>query len=221
MSAPVTRPAVRLIARLMERFLMRVTVSGRQNLPSGGPLLLAFNHLGHFDAPLLIATLPWDVEALALSDLLRVPVTGQMCRLYGVIPVHRDAFDRAVLDRALDILGNGGVLALAPEARQSLTGALEKARHGAAYLALKTRAPILPVALTGTENAVFYGAWKAHRRPLVTITIGPLFHLPYLSLDGPQRRQSVEDASTLIMTRLAALLPAAYRGVYAGMAQRP
>jgi 1-acyl-sn-glycerol-3-phosphate acyltransferase len=205
---------MRLVARIVVRLLMRTTVVGRENLPAGGPLLVVFNHLGHMDAPVLIANLPWNLDAIALSDLYRVPVTGQMLRLYGTIPVHRDVFDRSVVERALDVLNNSGVLILAPEARMSVTGALEKARGGAAYLALKTRAPILPVGLTGTENKTFYPQWKQRRRPRVTMTIGPVFRLPDLPLDGPERRQSITEASTLIMTNIARLLPESYRGVY-------
>lgn len=215
MSAPITRPAMRLLARAVVRLATCTTVRGRENLPAGGPLLVVFNHLGHLDAVVLIAKLPWSLEAIALSDLFRVPVTGQMLRLYGVIPVHRDVFDRDVVQRAMGALDQGRALILAPEARMSVTGALEKARGGAAYLALKTAAPILPVALTGAENSAVYPAWKSRRRAPVTMTIGPVFHLPELSLEGAQRKQSIADASTMIMTRIAALLPPQYRGVYA------
>ena len=217
MNAPVTRPIVRAIARLLLPVLTRTTVYGREHLPSGGPLLVVFNHLGHLDAAILVANLPWSVDAIALSDLYRVPVTGQMLRLYGVIPVHRDVFDRTVVERAMSTLKSGGVLILAPESRMSVTGALEKARGGAAYLALKTRSPILPVALTGTENKAVYGAWKHLRRPVVTMTIGQVFTLPELPVDGSERKQSIAEASMIIMTHLATLLPEAYRGVYADL----
>ena len=219
MSAPRTRGTVRLLARLAVRLLARVSVTGRENLPPGGPLLVVFNHLGHMDAAVLIATLPYDADAIALSDLYRVPITGQMLRLYGTIPVHRDAFDRAVLERAHAVLNRGGVLILAPEARMSVTGSLEKARGGAAYLALKTKTPILPVALTGTWNPTFYGELKKLRRPRVTLAIGRVFHLPDLPVEGAERRQSIAQASSLIMARIAGLLPPSYRGVYADIAE--
>lgn len=215
MSAPITRPLVRLLAGAVARFLTRTSVTGRERLPAGGPLLIAFNHLGHLDAIILIATLPYDMDAIALSDLFTVPLTGQMLRLYGAIPVHRDVFDRSVVERTLAALNQGGVVFLAPEARMSVSGALEHARGGAAYLALKGRATILPVALTGTTNSAVYGAWKQRRRPQVTLTIGEPFRLPELPLSGAQRRQLLDNVTTTIMTRIAELLPAEYRGVYA------
>jgi 1-acyl-sn-glycerol-3-phosphate acyltransferase len=204
----LAQPLMRILLRIFTRW----EVSGLENLPPGGPLIVAINHLGHLDAPLVIATLPWPVEAVALSDLFRVPVTGQLLRLYGVIPVHRDQFDRQVIRRALEILAEDKVLILAPEARMSLTGALERARHGAAYLALRSGVPILPVALTGPEKA--YAEWMRLRRPRMTVTIGKPFTLPPYQSKGSARREQLAEATDEIMYRLAALLPPEYRGVY-------
>ena len=150
--------------RRLLRLLARLDVRGRENLPQGGPLLVVFNHVAHADGAVVIATLPWEVEAISLSDLFRVPLTGQLLRLYGAIPVHRDAYDRELLRRALGVLAEGKVLALAPEARQSPTGALERGREGAAYLALRSGAALLPIGLTGTETVPTM--WKRLRRPL-------------------------------------------------------
>lgn len=204
----LARPLLRILLRIFTRW----EVSGLENLPQGGPLIVAINHLGHLDAPLVIATLPWPVEAVALSDLFRVPVTGQLLRLYGVIPVHRDQFDRQVIRRALQVLAEGKVLILAPEARMSLTGALERARHGVAYLALRSGAPILPVALTGPEKA--YAEWMRLRRPRLTVTIGKPFTLPPYQSKGAARREQLARATDEIMHHIAALLPPEYRGVY-------
>ncbi len=188
-------------------------MSGRENLPQGGPLIVVANHLAHLDGPLLLASLPWLMEGIALSDLGRVPVTGQLLRLYGVIWVRRDEYDRELLRRALAVLAEGKVLALTPEARMSVTGALERARTGAAYLALKSGAPVLPIAITGTEK--IYGAWRRWRRPRVTVTIGQAFHLPPVALKGAGRHEVLRQAADEIMLHIARLLPPEYRGVYA------
>jgi 1-acyl-sn-glycerol-3-phosphate acyltransferase len=181
-------------------------------IPAEGPLLVAFNHLAYLDAPLIVAYAPRDVETLALSDLYEVPVTGHLLKLYGAIPVRRDQFDRTVLRRALKVLSEGKALALAPEARMSVTASLERARHGAAYLALRSAAPILPVALTGTELVA--GALRHLRRASVTMIVGEVYEPPPRARHPALRRTQVEEVTEAIMLRIAALLPPEYRGEY-------
>lgn len=209
------RVAFRHFARYFLRFLLRtlamLEIRGRENIPPRGPLIVAFNHLGHVDAPLVIALMPYPVEAIALADLLSVPGTSQALRAYGVIPIHRDQFDRQVVQRALEVLRAGGVLILAPEARRSVTGALERARAGAAYLAMKSRAPVLPVAITGTDKIL--DALKLLHRPRLTATFGVPFTLPHPERNG-RRREERQRAADEIMIRIARMLPPEYRGVY-------
>ncbi len=208
------RRVMRGLLRLFFRLCTRLEVRGLANLPRRGPLVVAMNHLGHLDGPLIVAILPWEAEAIALIDLYRVPIVGQMLRLYGTIPVQREEFDRTVVRRALAALAGGKPLVLAPEARQSVTGALEKARHGAAYLASRANVPMLPVAITGTEARKAYVAFKHLRRPRITVTVGQPFTLP-AHAEGMDKREYLEQATTQIMCRIAAMLPPEYRGYYA------
>jgi 1-acyl-sn-glycerol-3-phosphate acyltransferase len=199
--------------RFLVRTLARCEVNGQENIPAGGPLLVVFNHLAHLDGPLVLSWMPFEVEAIALADLYRVPVTGQILRLYGAIPVHRDAYDRQVLAQALQVLAAGKVLALAPEARQSPTLTMERGRLGAAYLALRSGAPLLPIGITGTETV--YSALRHLQRPRLALNIGVPFSLSGPLARGAQRRAQLEDGREQIMRRIATLLPPEYRGVYA------
>ncbi|HDN79072.1 MAG: 1-acyl-sn-glycerol-3-phosphate acyltransferase [Chloroflexi bacterium] len=200
------------VLRLLFRLLTDLEVEGEENVPLEGPVVIALNHLGHLDAPLVVAFTPREVEGIALADLYRVPVTGQLLRLYGAIPVHRDEFDREVIRRALRVLSEGKALALAPEARRSVTGALEKARHGAAYLAIKSGASVVPVAITGTEDA---NEKLLHfKRPRLTLKFGKVIKPPPPAPASKERRQQVAQFTEQIMRAIAAMLPPKYRGVY-------
>jgi cytidylate kinase len=201
------------IMRGLLRLFTRYEVSGQENFPAGGPLLVVFNHIAHLDGLLVVANMPLEVEAITLSDLYDLPVAGHLLRLYGTIPVHRDAYDREVLRLAFGVLAEGKVLALAPEARISPSCTMERGRRGAAYLALRSGAPLLPIGLTGTETVLT--DLPRLRRPHLTVNIGAPFHLQGPLARGAERRAQLEAGRDEIMRRIAALLPEKYRGVYA------
>jgi 1-acyl-sn-glycerol-3-phosphate acyltransferase len=102
------------------------------------------------------------------------------------------------------------MLALAPEGRQSVIGGLDDGTEGAAFLALKSGAPIVPVAMTGTENENIYSHMKRLRRAKVTLSVGKPFHLEEI----PDRQAMLHEGTRRIMQSLANLLPDSYRGSY-------
>jgi 1-acyl-sn-glycerol-3-phosphate acyltransferase len=210
----LARRAFRYAARLTLRGLLRLTtrlrLEGLQNIPPSNAAILAFNHLGHLDPLLVSAFSPRAPEFITLADLLNVPGTSLALRAYGIILIHREEYDRQVIRAALDVLNRGDLLALAPEARQSPSATLEKGHEGAAYLALKSGAPIVPVGITGTQNV--FGAWRKHQRPEIGMTVGAPFHLS--AQPGTLRREALEAAHTVIMQHIAQLLPVEYRGYW-------
>lgn len=206
----VIRQGCHLFLAAVLPVLLRLRVSGREHVPAHGPLIVVCNHISHFDALLLVALLPWPIEFMAVTDLWQVPVTGWFIRLYGAIPLRRGEGDRAALRAALDVLARGGVLGIAPEGYIVPGAALVRPQPGAAYLALRSGAPLLPVGIAGTERAL--ENLKRGRRTEVTVRIGAPFMLS--PVEGP-RRERLRRASDEIMEHIAALLPAAYRGVYA------
>ena len=214
MRPPVSPPASRLsphfvsrLCRLLARLLLRVSVSGAEHVPPTGPLLITINHLGGADPFLCLAYLPRPLTIAGKREIFGWPVLGRVARAYGMIPLARGEPDRATLRLLLDRLTSGAALLIAPEGRESLTGALEQGKGGPAFLAQHADCAVLPVALTGTAWRVVLPAWKRLRRPPVTVTIGAPYRLP----PGLPRRA----AADYVMRRLAALLPPAYRGVYA------
>ena len=111
------------------------------------------------------------------------------------------------LETLLRGLAAGEAVLIAPEGRESRTGALEIGQGGAAFLAQHANALIVPVALTGTAWKAILPAWRRLKRPCVTLTFGGPYRLP-----SDLRRQA---AIEIVMRHIAALLPAQYQGVYA------
>jgi 1-acyl-sn-glycerol-3-phosphate acyltransferase len=127
-----------------------------------------------------------------------------------VIYVHRGRPDRKAIRAALQGLAEGRLVVLAPEGRESLEGKLEEGTDGAAFLAMKSGAPIVPVAMTGTENEIIYGNLRNWKRSRVTLTVGKPFKL----VEQVDRQQMLREGTRQIMEALASLLPESYKGNY-------
>jgi len=214
---PVLTPWRKLFRRVMGVFLrvlvgicVRVQVTGRENMPAQGPLLIVSNHLGDADVLVGLAYTQLPVEIVVKSEFYHYPFWGAILEAYGVIWIHRGQPDRRALRVILDGLDDGRVFGIAPEGRESLTGSLEEGTGGAAYLAVKSKAPIFPVTFTGTENWRVFKNLKRLKRTPVTITMGPVFYLD----EYPQRREAIEQGTMQIMRVLAGQLPPEYQGVY-------
>lgn len=206
----VFRRLVLIFLRLLVGLCLRVEVIGRENMPRQGPLLIVSNHLGDADVLVGLAHTWLPVDIIAKAELYHYPVLGKLMDAYGVIWIHRGQPDRRALRSVLDGLAAGRVFGIAPEGRESLTGSLEEGTGGAAYLAVKSKAPIFPVTFTGTENRRVFENLKRFKRTRVTLTMGPVFHLE----EYPQRREAIEQGTSQIMNALASQLPPEYRGVY-------
>jgi 1-acyl-sn-glycerol-3-phosphate acyltransferase len=124
--------------------------------------------------------------------------------------VHRGQPDRRAIRAALDALAEGRLVALAPEGRQSLIGGLEEGNEGAAFLALKSGAPIVPIAMTGTDNKNVYDHLRKWKRAPVTLEVGNPFYLQ----ERETRQKTIQEGTRQIMETLASLLPESYRGQY-------
>jgi 1-acyl-sn-glycerol-3-phosphate acyltransferase len=207
---------VRGIIGFLFRLLSRFEIDGLENVPDEGPYLLITNHLHWLDAPALAAAFPYHPVVFAADKWEHRPLLGSLFRLVGAIFVKRGEVDRRALRQALAVLEGGGVLGLAPEGTRSKTGAMQRGRSGAAYMAYRTGARLVPVVITGQEK-LFPSLWR-FRRARVHIAFGPPF-APPLSEGKPSAAQ-VHAFAEEIMYRLAAMLPPEYRGVYADVTEK-
>ncbi len=203
------RVFARGLAKVVVFVTMNSTVTGLENFPKQGPALIVINHLGDADVVLLAASIPTTIDGMGKIELDEHWLVGPVFRAYGVIYVHRGRPDRKAIRAALDALTEGRMLALAPEGRQAVEGKLEEGTEGAAFLAMKTGASIVPVAMTGTENENIYNR-KWWRRARVTLSVGQPFKLT----EQADRQKMMRDGTNQIMESLARLLPESYRGNY-------
>ena len=190
-------------------------VLGLENVPRQGPAILASNHLSLADPPLLAALVRRRLIYMAKLELWSTPIIGPLYRLYDCIPVRRFDADVGALRRAEKVLREGHVLVMFPEGTRSGRPGLGKGYPGTAAIALRSGAPIVPVGVSGTETVSLPRCFL--RRTRVRIAFGRPFTLP-----RGQRltTELAEEGTERIMKEIAALLPEAYRGTYAGTATR-
>jgi 1-acyl-sn-glycerol-3-phosphate acyltransferase len=201
---------MRKVFVILYRILADIESVGLENFNVDGPCLFVGNHLSVFDPPLMMILLPKRAQGFAADKYRRHLIFSPFLRFIGVIFIRRGEVDRLALRAGLKVLREGGWLGLAPEGTRSETGQLQQAKDGAAYLASRTDATIVPVGITGTEKMM--GALKRGRRAQVRVVVGKPFKLPHT--DSPARGPKLAAYTDLIMCRVAALLPESYRGYY-------
>ncbi len=206
------RPAFRLLFRV----LGRVEVTGRENVPSQGPYLIAFNHVSIYDPPVVVAFWPAAPEILAAIEIWTRKGQSELARLYGAIPIRRGEIEREVMLRLLAVLRSGYPLLVSPEGTRSHVPGMQQAKTGIIYLVDKTHVPIVPAAVVGTTDDFFRKAIHG-QRPEIKLKIGPAFTIPeeVAGNDGLPPREIRQRKADFIMLHLADLLPEAYRGFYA------
>ncbi len=206
------RAVLRCIVRLFFAVFTRVDLLGLENIPSQGGAILATNHLGIMDSPLLFMLLDRDDVSGLVADTYKERLFFRwiVCIVDGIW-INRGEPDLRALREARDYLHAGGLLGIAPEGTRSRTGVLRPAKTGVAYLADKARVPLVPIAISGTEK--LFAELTRLRRPRLRVRIGEMFSLA--PLDRRDRAASLERNTDEIMCRIAVMLPPEYRGAYA------
>lgn len=136
------------LSRVLVKAAWSIHVHGAEQVPAGGPVILAPNHLGFIDGPLLFGVAPRPVHTLAKHEMFRGPV-GWVLRAVGQIPVDREHPDRTVLQAVLGVLAAGRVVAVYPEGTRG-AGDFSELRPGLAWFALRSGAPVVPVVFLGS-----------------------------------------------------------------------
>jgi 1-acyl-sn-glycerol-3-phosphate acyltransferase len=203
--------------RTVFRCFTRVDMAGLDGLPTTGPLIIASNHLSNADPPLiacwLTPALGRAVHWMAKQEALEWPIAGPFLKGNGAFGIRRGAADTEAFRLAKRVLEEGRVLGTFPEGTRSPTGRLQQGKEGVTLLAIRTGAPILPVAVWGTDRFWPRGrkVWRVGGR--VHLRVGEPFTLERRTVDG--KREDLEAVTARLMVRIAELLPEQYRGHYA------
>lgn len=204
----------RTLISLILRLTFKIDVIGIENVPTEGKCILAANHVGRLDATLVYhLTNRRDIILTPAEKYSQVAFFRWAAKSLNAIFLDRFNPDIGTLRAMIKRLQNGELLAIAPEGTRSKSETLIEGQPGTAYLAAKTQAPILPVALMGTEDRRVMENLRKLRRSAARVEIGKSFTLP--PLENKKRAEQLQQSTEEIMCQIAALLPDSYHGVYA------
>lgn len=204
----------RVLVRLLVLLLAGrgLDVRGWENIPRRGSLVITANHAGIADPALLGALVPRrDLHYVARSEHLEGTLALFLRAAHAVRIVRGDA-GRGHLDHALELLRSGHAVLVFPEILPARDGVLRRPEPGAAHLAQRAGATVVPVAVWGS-GAVLRGGARPRRRAVVRIRFGEAFTLPERGAED--RPASHQEAAELVMARIAELMPVELRGPYA------
>lgn len=208
---------LRFCARKVLPLIADIEVRGDvSKLPEGG-YMLASNHLGRLDSLVVYYVLDNDDLIHPLTDKYKKYWYGRLAgRIFNVTWLTRGEADMSAIKEFISRLKKGAVMIIAPEGTRSKTVSLLKAEPGAVYIASSANVGIIPVALTGTEDADVVARLKKFKRLKITITAGDDLYFPpdVRSVKGAERDKLLQDSIDEVMCRIAALLPESYRGYY-------
>ncbi len=205
-ACPLNGPVYRVVrgaVRALARALFQLSALGTEQLPRTGPGVLVANHTSWLDPIILPLALPRKPGFLAMEELWRMPVVGCVMRAYGplAIPLRRGTVDATALRRALAALKGGALLIVFPEGGISPDGRLRPFQRGAALLAAQAGAPLIPVAITGTRDALPLGRIVPRPRR-IAVRVGTPIPVAGSSRDDLARAS--EEAAAQIRAMLAA-----------------
>jgi 1-acyl-sn-glycerol-3-phosphate acyltransferase len=180
-----------LVLKPLTRLIYRPVIEGADNVPQDGPLILASNHLSFIDSVVIPLVAPRRIFYLAKAEYFggRGPISrtrDALFRTLGAIPVDRAAARSAQvsLDAALEVLKAGDAFGIYPEGTRSRDGRLYRGHTGVAWLAINAPAPVVPVALIGTERIMPVGS-RFPRVRRITVRFGEPMSFEKLAVDNP------------------------------------
>lgn len=207
------------IARFLIRFVLNIItkteIHNYENVPNGGGLVIASNHLGRLDAALIYYGFHRDDFILPVAEKYEHhPLFGPLGNALGALWIDRFNPDVSALREIMQRIKRGHALIIAPEGTRSKTEALQDGKPGVVFIAAKAGVQILPVAIIGTEDRIVKENLKHLRRSTIDVYAGKPFMLASPK-PGQDREKVLREQTDELMCRIAAMMPEKYHGVYA------
>ena len=193
----------------LARLVFGVQVRGRDRVPKSGTFVLAPSHRSMMDIPLAAIVTTRRIRFMGKASLFRIPVLGTLFTWLGGFPVARDGTDRKAVRDSVAMLESGEVLCVFPEGTRQNGAKIQPLQPGAAYLALRSGVPIVPIGIAGSEEIL-----RDHSAPIphfgrVVITVGEPI-VPEARTSGVVARDKVDALTQQLSDSLQALLDQAY-----------
>jgi len=200
---------VRWILTTGSRLLWRVKVIGSEHVPNAGGFVVAPSHRSMMDIPLAAIPTTRRIRYMGKASLFRIPVLGWLFSTLGGFPVARDGTDRKAVRDSVAMLEAGEVLCVFPEGTRQNGPKIQPLQPGAAYLALRSGTPIVPIAMAGSEEILRDHKWPIPHFGRVVIVVGEPI-VPEVRTSGVVARDKVDALTATLFDTLQRLYDEAY-----------
>lgn len=193
-----------VLVAIISRIYFRLHITGRENIPKEGGVIIASNHLSYLDIPLLGYSIGRRADYMGKRELFNIPIISSLFRTLGGFPIDRDKLDRTALKDAVKRLKSGRVIVVYPEGTRSQDGRLQPGKPGVGIIVRMSGAKVVPAAIQGTDRAMPIGAWFI-RPAKVTVKFGKPLDFNNLAKSGNEK-EGVEMITKTIMENISTLL---------------
>jgi 1-acyl-sn-glycerol-3-phosphate acyltransferase len=180
---------------------IKIEMTGLENIPPGRSCIFMSNHVSNLDPPVVLPLLPGRCSVLLKKELMNIPILGKAMRLAKFVPVergHRRDAAQASVEAAADALRSGLHILVYPEGTRSRDGRLSTFKKGPFFLAQETQAPIVPIALSGTQTMMHKGS---------SAIVPGLARIQLLPAVEPSKYETREELLLAVRSAIAEALP--------------